>query len=95
MRKASQGCIVLSAILVTKYSPAAMLRGCGGATNGLLALLWRLGGHRDEASKSWEPRWLTGCNTLARPRTREHPNPKINIIIYKVNLTTCTRRHTS
>jgi hypothetical protein len=90
---------MVSAILVTKViggftrSDAPRLR---WRSEGLLALLCRLGGHSyelyDAQSKFAE---LAGCNTLARPRTREHPNPKIKIIIYKVNLTTCTRRHTS
>ena len=51
MRKASQGCIVASAILVTKYigaftrSDALRLR---GRSEGFLALLCRLGGHSYE-----------------------------------------------
>ena len=100
MRNASQGCVVSAMLLVPKYnsaftrSDALRLRWrCGG----LLALLGRLGGHSYELYDAAQSKFaeLAGCNTLARPRTREHPNPKINIIIYNVNLTTCTRRHTS
>ncbi len=63
---------------------------------GFLALLGRLGGHSYELYDAAQSKFaeLAGCNTLARPRTRAHPNPKINIIIYNVNLTTCTRRRT-